>query len=67
MEGARRSWSGHFSGALFDAPDRGHLVRGRDIPVGDLDLVADAREFPFTLDGGLSGGDLAAAHIDYFR
>ena len=55
-----------FSGALFDAPDRGHLVRGRDVPVGDLDLVANALEFPVAFDGGFIGGDVAAAHKEPF-
>lgn len=36
---------------------------GRDVPVGNIDLVADAREFPFALDGYCFEGDEAATRF----
>ena len=40
----------------------GTWVAGRDVPIDASDLVADAREFPFVLDGFFFGGNVAAAH-----
>ena len=48
----------------ISAPQRGHLVRGGDVPVGSIQpqRIADAHPVPFALDGCFFGGDVAAAH-----
>lgn len=48
----------------FSAPQRGHRVRGGDVPVGSIQSqrIADAHPVPFALDGCFFGGDVAAAH-----
>ena len=52
----------------FTAPQRGHLVRGGDVPVwpkaGSMQpqRIADAHPGPFALDGDFFGGDVAATH-----
>ena len=55
--------SSSVSGALSDAPDRGHLGSvGGDVPVDTIDLAADARAVPVAFDVACFGGDAAAAH-----